>query len=546
MTRLLLFLAVLLPCLPCSAATKTFPLLNSFGNLQFPIQLVTTNPWGAYSVTRRLSSAYTGNAFRVRRSSDGTDLDIGFINGNLTDTNSLVSFVGSDTGYLTILYDQSGNGHPLNSTGSPSGTQTNVCARLILNGVMQRDILSRITADFSGNVTNAIFTSSSINTNLPVTYLTVIQPTAYNTTANRSICNMGTADWSTVNQLAFGMLSSDDFAIANSNSGAPFLNGGLFCTNVQYLATCYFDTGTSSSIQLYTQTATTGNAGTLIVATPAIGGGSSGADNNCADFKWSEWFIYTNALSAANTLSLQQNITNFYASVLGATCPNSSLNTSLISYWKMDETSGTRIDARGANDLTDNFTVTSGSGIIVNAGQYTAANTEYLSHADNTSLSTGDIDYSITCWVNMDTKGVAPTAIAKADGSPNNEYILRYLQSADRFQWFVSNNGSSLTLAQADNFGSPSTNTWYFIVAWHDSVNNLIGIQVNNGTANTTATSAGSFDSNSAFIVGRFAAANYWDGRVDEVGFWKKVLSTQEKTDLYNSGAGKTCCPFTP
>ena len=35
----------------------------------------------------------------------------------------------------------------------------------------------------------------------------------------------------------------------------------------------------------------------------------------------------------------------------------SSLLTSLISYWKLDETSGTRVDVVSGNDLTDNNTV---------------------------------------------------------------------------------------------------------------------------------------------------------------------------------------------
>jgi hypothetical protein len=61
----------------------------------------------AYSL-RKLSSTYTGNAVRVRRGSDNTEQDIGFVNGEL-DTTSLLSFVGSATGFVTTWYDQSGN-----------------------------------------------------------------------------------------------------------------------------------------------------------------------------------------------------------------------------------------------------------------------------------------------------------------------------------------------------------------------------------------------------------------------------------------------------
>lgn len=61
----------------------------------------------AYSVTRQLKST-APYAIRVRRSSDNTEQDIGFVNGNL-DTSSLLSFVGDGSGYVGVIWDQSGN-----------------------------------------------------------------------------------------------------------------------------------------------------------------------------------------------------------------------------------------------------------------------------------------------------------------------------------------------------------------------------------------------------------------------------------------------------
>lgn len=61
----------------------------------------------AYSV-RKLRTAYSGSAIRVRRSSDNTEQDIGFSSDNL-DTSSLTSFCGAGNGFITTWYDQSGN-----------------------------------------------------------------------------------------------------------------------------------------------------------------------------------------------------------------------------------------------------------------------------------------------------------------------------------------------------------------------------------------------------------------------------------------------------
>jgi len=69
---------------------------------------VATTAARAYSV-RKLRAAYAGAAIRVRRSSDSTEQDIGFVSGNL-DTAALLSFAGSGDAFVKTWYDQSGNG----------------------------------------------------------------------------------------------------------------------------------------------------------------------------------------------------------------------------------------------------------------------------------------------------------------------------------------------------------------------------------------------------------------------------------------------------
>ena len=82
---------------------------------------------------RQLSSAYTGNAIQVRRSSDGTTQNIGFTAAGDLDTVTLKAFVGSGTGYVSIWYDQSGNGY--------NATQTTIAylPTIVSSGVINRD-----------------------------------------------------------------------------------------------------------------------------------------------------------------------------------------------------------------------------------------------------------------------------------------------------------------------------------------------------------------------------------------------------------------------
>lgn len=217
----------------------------------------------------------------------------------------------------------------------------------------------------------------------------------------------------------------------------------------------------------------------------------------------------------------------------------------LIAYWKLDETSGDRADSHGSNTLVDNNTVGSATGKINSGADFETSANEFLSIIDNTDLSTGDIDFSMSVWVNIEsnsTSGNSRYIIGKHGSSGNFSYGLHLNNQAGtiRFRFLISSNGTALAIVTANNLGAPSTATWYHIVAWHDSVNNLIGITVNDGTPNTSSHTTGCFDNTSPFNLGTIndTASNCFDGIIDEVGFWKKVLTPSEITQLYNSGAG--------
>jgi hypothetical protein len=76
----------------------------------------------AYSL-RKLRTAYSGSAIRVRRASDNTEQNIGFVNNEL-DTASLTSFCSGTNGFVTTWYDQSGNGR--NATQTTAANQPQI------------------------------------------------------------------------------------------------------------------------------------------------------------------------------------------------------------------------------------------------------------------------------------------------------------------------------------------------------------------------------------------------------------------------------------
>lgn len=223
-----------------------------------------------------------------------------------------------------------------------------------------------------------------------------------------------------------------------------------------------------------------------------------------------------------------------------------ALADNLVSYWSLNEASGSRADSHGTQTLTDVNTVTSGTGKIGNAANFERDDSEYLSHADSADLSLGsDTAFYIACWINLETAVGAGIIVNKGVVTGAGDEYLLWIGDlggglSPRLELYVGN-GSSSANALATTFGAPSLGTWYFVEAWHNPATNQIGVAVN-GVENTASWSGGTQDTANAFAVGSKSGggANYFDGLIDELGFWKgRVLDAGERADLYNSGNGR-------
>lgn len=223
---------------------------------------------------------------------------------------------------------------------------------------------------------------------------------------------------------------------------------------------------------------------------------------------------------------------------------HATLANNIVSYWKLDETSGTRVDSVTAsgNDLTDNNTVTSATGVISNGAFYVAANSEYLSRADNASLSLGaDSAFTVSAWVKLVSYN-RPIVTKRAGVGAATEYMLNQgLGGGGVFNMVVGDNNGHFGSALGSTGGIPNLNQLYFVVGWHDPATDVVGIAVNGGAADTVSYATGTFDGGGEFrLGGDQGGSSLMDGLIDEVGFWGRVLTAQERTDLYNSGAGLT------
>ena len=95
------------------------------------VLLLDTYPALAAYSTRKLRSAYSGSALRVRRESDNVEQDIGFVSNQL-DTASLTSFLGSASGAVVKWYNQGTGGTTNDMVQAAAGAQP----KIALTGVV--------------------------------------------------------------------------------------------------------------------------------------------------------------------------------------------------------------------------------------------------------------------------------------------------------------------------------------------------------------------------------------------------------------------------
>lgn len=216
-----------------------------------------------------------------------------------------------------------------------------------------------------------------------------------------------------------------------------------------------------------------------------------------------------------------------------------ALYTNMVGYWSLDETSGTRLDSLGVSHLADKNTVANNTGVLGNAAQFLRANSERLTIADSATLSVSDIDFYMWGWVYAtDDDGNTHCIVSKGGSSGDRAFALQLDWGDNRFEFTVWNSSDVSTVVNSSV--TVSTNTWYFVEAWHNAASNIIGVAVN-GTDTTAAHTTGVKNDTSQFTIGALGFTNYLTGRVDEVGFLKNYIpDSTRRTWLRNSGAGRT------
>ena len=291
---------------------------------QLPLLLdLYPNAAAAYSL-RKLRTAYTGSAIRVRRSSDNAEQDIGFVSGNL-DTTALTTFCGAGNGFVTTWYDQSGNLRNATQTSATFQPQIVSSGTVItVSGVgAAKPALSFDSSNDKLTIANSTSTFKFLHDGTQSFYTGVLRFNSGSSSATFGN-NSGTSSQTGV---YIDKNSSNRFAVAITNSSGNINTAAALITttstitvNSQLLLSVEFDAANlaqSNRLKAYINNGGL-NAGNTLNGTPspldasqdfefATYGGNSGAMNG---YRQEEIFWPLN--QSANFTAIKNDINSYY------------------------------------------------------------------------------------------------------------------------------------------------------------------------------------------------------------------------------------------
>lgn len=232
------------------------------------------------------------------------------------------------------------------------------------------------------------------------------------------------------------------------------------------------------------------------------------------------------------------------ASILG------DFSTNLVEHWSLEETSGTRTGSYASKTLSDHNTVLYGTGIQGNGADFENDNSEYLQGTFSGVAHNDDI--TISAWVKLESwlssNGFAGlVCMFHGNGTYWRESLVRLIRyNGSNYLDFMHANGGEAELQYV--WSGLTTGTWYHIVATMDyGATNGLKLYINASNVATGNDSGATYATANKNIItigadtdnaGTPYSGRYFDGIIDEVTIWNRVLSSTEITTLYNSGAG--------
>ena len=210
----------------------------------------------------------------------------------------------------------------------------------------------------------------------------------------------------------------------------------------------------------------------------------------------------------------------------------STLTTGLLGYWKKEDAT----EFYNGYTVTNNGAVTFVAGKVNNTANYVAGSSQYLS-TTNTGLDTFT-NFSMAFWLKV--ANVTTQQVIMCKDALSKSVFFFQIMSAGNFRMQASANGTSYP-TPVDVAHGLTNNTWEHIVVTYAGATGAFNYYENTTGMGGGNSATGPHNNTCPIEFGAVTQySEYFSGNLDEVGFWNKILSSTEISDLYNGGSGQT------
>jgi hypothetical protein len=210
----------------------------------------------------------------------------------------------------------------------------------------------------------------------------------------------------------------------------------------------------------------------------------------------------------------------------------SSLLTALVSYWNLNEATGTDADdAVGSNNGTTNATVNQ-TGISGKAFTFAAGTSVDCGSSTSLALSSAG---TISAWIYQTTQSVTSAIAGRINFDSDRNGFILYMSSGNLIGGEIATASAKLYVGNT----SLTADAWHHVVmTWNaDSLIIYSDNGRNQGIANTLGSAT---DGSYNFYIGDSPLyASHFIGTIDEVAVWSRKLLRSEVSLLWNAGSGK-------
>lgn len=218
-----------------------------------------------------------------------------------------------------------------------------------------------------------------------------------------------------------------------------------------------------------------------------------------------------------------------------------NLSSGLAAYWTLNEPSGARNDGLGVSHLVENGTVSSVAGSLApGSARFDGNAANYLECPNNPALNVAGCSFTIAGWFNFENSGGSQTLLLKgADSTAANlEYNVHWnISSTLRF---IVGNGTTTGAAVVIPPVPIANGVWHFFACWYDLPNAQLFARVDDLVGPPTSYNLGVQFGNGSLRFGNRAgtAPAPFNGRLDAIGLWKRVLTADELDILRDFSGG--------